>query len=85
MPTLHSVTEFVDGGEVTIKGPRDTAWRPPRIYLQSRDILCMFPYWTFIDDAELTHRDSILRGAVRVIGSSSIALYRTSRLWVYYM
>ena len=45
----------------------------------------MFPYWTFIDDAELTHREPILRGAVRVIGSSSIALYRTSRLWVYYV
>ena len=28
--------------------------------------------WTFIDDAELTHRVPILRGVVRMIGRSSI-------------
>ena len=34
-------------------------------------------YWTFIDDTELTHRDPILRGAIRMIGSSSIVLYES--------
>ena len=34
-------------------------------------------YWVFIDDAELTHRDPILRGVVGVIGSSSIIPYES--------
>ena len=34
-------------------------------------------YRVFIDDAELTHRDLILRGVIRMIGSSSIVLYES--------
>ena len=34
-------------------------------------------YWTFTDDAGPTHRDPILRGVVRVIGSSSIVPYES--------
>ena len=34
-------------------------------------------YWTFIDDAGPTHRDPILRGVIRVIGSSSIVPYES--------
>ena len=75
MPTLRSVTEFVDGREVIRSRKRHNVEAASYLSPELGHSMHVSIYWTFIDDAGLTHRDPILRGAIRMIGSSSIVLY----------